>query len=841
MSHKAAAHHLLGTRRSAHAKALVLTFALCVLGSLVLFVWNQLHVQAEQSAAQAALLARVLEDQTAKTFETSEVALSSLAHNPVILERAGPRRAREAAMAQAVAQLPFIRGMALLDGQGQVLASTQPGEAGLQIPLQQLSGRQAQEFTPGRTQLGGLVPGRSLSSMAAAAQATPRGVAFLPYTLAFSHDDGTRALLVALINPDAVANFYQATLESLSYEAVLLSYDGKPLASTNAGSGVQAATALQTPVFKGQAPSRQFGSYIGTGMLGGHEIVSFRTVRNLPLVLVVEEPYSALVARWREDAAALFVAGVALLALVLGLGFSVLRTHRLQKAAQKDMEQAQARIARSEHELAVIMRSVQELIFRTDSEGLLIFVNARWEKLTGQRSDKAVGLRLEKIVDERYKPQLQALLDPQAPLRPRSCQALFRLPNGMEMLCDVAAVPLVRDGRLVGFAGSAVDVTARWKAQQELQTQLAFQHLLFETTPLPMLVTDAHQRVALVNKAWEEFAGKNRYAVLGSELLDFMQRDDAIQQMLGNTQVLQTGQSIRRDAKLVHTDGSYRDMQISKAPVKDAEGGITGVLSIFVDVSEFRAAELATREARDAAEEAVRVKSEFVANMSHELRTPLQSIMGFAELGSLRARATPKLADMFDDIHAAGERMLALVNDLLDVAKLESTLGTIHLERVDLRNLIRPVVRELEPLQHRKKIDLRLQLDDAPLIAKADPVRFQQVIRNVLANAIKFSPEGGRIDLRALLDGQGHIRIDCLDQGPGIPVQELDKIFQPFVQSSKTKDRAGGTGLGLAICSKIIHAMEGSIVASNRSSGGSLFRILLPNRSFCETQPAELL
>ncbi|MPN37508.1 Sensor protein KdpD [bioreactor metagenome] len=185
--------------------------------------------------------------------------------------------------------------------------------------------------------------------------------------------------------------------------------------------------------------------------------------------------------------------------------------------------------------------------------------------------------------------------------------------------------------------------------------------------------------------------------------------------------------------------------------------------------------------------------------------------------------------------------MLALVNDLLDVAKLESPVGSIHTEKIDLRGLIRPVARELEPLLHQKQIDLRLRLEDAPLIAKADPVRFQQVIRNMLANAIKFSPPHGRIDVEGHFDGQGNICVDFLDQGPGVPTQELDKIFQPFVQSSKTKDGSGGTGLGLAICRKIIDAMDGTITAANRPEGGAVFRITLPTRSAQETQPGELL
>ncbi|MDC2862352.1 PAS domain S-box protein [Delftia sp. DT-2] len=109
-----------------------------------------------------------------------------------------------------------------------------------------------------------------------------------------------------------------------------------------------------------------------------------------------------------------------------------------------------------------------------------------------------------------------------------------------------------RGGRLVGFAGSAVDVTARWKAQQELQTQLAFQHLLFETTPLPMLVTDADHRVVLVNKAWEDFFGPGRYAVLGHEIKGLHSRDDALLQIRSNQVVMRSGQRMVLEARLPH-------------------------------------------------------------------------------------------------------------------------------------------------------------------------------------------------------------------------------------------------------------------------------------------------
>jgi signal transduction histidine kinase len=291
---------------------------------------------------------------------------------------------------------------------------------------------------------------------------------------------------------------------------------------------------------------------------------------------------------------------------------------------------------------------------------------------------------------------------------------------------------------------------------------------------------------------------------------------------------------IQFEARTLHPDGSHRDTRVIKTLVPDARGGHAGILSVLMDVSEFREAERATREANDAVQEASRAKSEFVANMSHELRTPLQSIIGFSELGKLRGQANPKLAGMFEDINAAGYRMLALVNDLLDVAKIESTVGTFHLERIDLRGPLRTVVREMTPLVAARRIDLRLDLADAPLLAKADPLRFQQLMRNVIANAVKFSPEGGTVQVRGQVTDDYELHFEVRDQGPGIPEAEIDRIFEAFVQSSTTKDGSGGTGLGLAICRKIAQAHGGQIYAENLHPGAA-FHIHLPMRTIGDT------
>jgi signal transduction histidine kinase len=164
----------------------------------------------------------------------------------------------------------------------------------------------------------------------------------------------------------------------------------------------------------------------------------------------------------------------------------------------------------------------------------------------------------------------------------------------------------------------------------------------------------------------------------------------------------------------------------------------------------------------------------------------------------------------------------------------------MELELSDLRGLVQAVLHELEPLADRRGVRLLSRLPQQPLIAKVDPLRFQQVLRNVLANAIKFSPERGLIEIEAEQILLGDIRLAVADQGPGIPAAELEAIFEAFVQSSQTKDGSGGTGLGLAICRKIIAIHDGRIRAANRAGGGAVFEIILPSPLPGETVPLAL-
>lgn len=800
---------------------------------------NDFRATRATDLAHAAMLARILEDQATRTVETAELALDALASAPALESAdADPRHMGEA-LGQALTGLSFLRGLAVVDAGGRVIASTQGGDAEIFIDV----GRLGAKVAINRSVLGTLTPGRSLQGVRLHSQPTqsPAGVAFLPMLHGYKNQAGHELILVALLNPDSLSNFQHLTLESDSFSSVVASFDGQILATSGAAAELMGTRVHQRiPVFTQYLPRKEYATYQGAGVLGEQQLVGFRASGTKPLVVIVEESSRSAVNRWLVESRALLGIGMALVLLVLGLTFAVWRGVRTREMARLAVDAAHARVAQSERELSVLVRSVQELIFRTDASGVITYVNARWTAFTGEGAGGALGRKLHEIVDPQSRNDVLRVLDPGSVEGVRACQVLARFAQGKDMVFQLAVVPLMAEGRVTGFAGSAVDITERCMAQQQLQAQIAFQELLVETSPLPISVTDAEDRLVRVNKAWEEYKGKSRQSVLGQELARCIPPDEAKVHHSANTQLLRWGGRALVETKVRHGDGSRRDTRIAKAAIEDEHGRVTGVLSILMDVSEFREAERATREARDAAEEASRAKSEFVANMSHELRTPLQSILGFAELGMLRGRAQPKLAEMFEDVHLAGKRMLTLVNDLLEVSKLESTVGTFHLERIDLRGVVRPVIRELEPLLERSHLMMDVDMSETPLVAKADPLRFQQVIRNLVANAIKFSPPGSTITLQGFMDPQGQVHLVVQDEGPGIPNSELESIFEAFVQSSKTKDGSGGTGLGLAICRKIVEAMGGQIYARNVPASGAAFHIILPARGQTETMSAPL-
>ena len=257
--------------------------------------------------------------------------------------------------------------------------------------------------------------------------------------------------------------------------------------------------------------------------------------------------------------------------------------------------------------------------------------------------------------------------------------------------------------------------------------------------------------------------------------------------------------------------------------------GQAAVMAICLDITARKQAELAWRDAKTAAEAARRAQQQFLANMSHELRTPLHAVLSYAGFGLTKAGtvSSEKLQQYFCQIDRSGKVLLAQLNDLLDLAKLEAGKMTFAFERIDLNPLLAYVADEFRALGDERQVVIDVLTPATPTRLRLDTTRLGQVIRNLVGNAVKFAPGGSTITIRLECRAQMAVVSVC-DQGPGIPPDELETVFDRFVQSSTTATGAGGTGLGLAICYEIITAHGGRMWAENQPNGGARFAFALP-------------
>jgi two-component system, NarL family, sensor histidine kinase BarA len=237
--------------------------------------------------------------------------------------------------------------------------------------------------------------------------------------------------------------------------------------------------------------------------------------------------------------------------------------------------------------------------------------------------------------------------------------------------------------------------------------------------------------------------------------------------------------------------------------------------------------------------ESNRLKSEFLANVSHELRTPLNSILGFAEL--LRdgpAAADPKALRYIQNIVGSGKNLLDLINDLLDLAKIEAGRMEVRAEKLSLNDLFEGLLSILKPLSEKKELVIEEEVAPDVPILQTDPAKLQQILYNLLSNAIKFSPNGGRIELGAQRTDETHVRIQVRDQGPGIPLEMQQTLFEKFRQLDASHTRQhGGTGLGLSISRELTQLLGGRIDLTSVPDQGATFWITLPLSISAEAKP----
>ena len=280
--------------------------------------------------------------------------------------------------------------------------------------------------------------------------------------------------------------------------------------------------------------------------------------------------------------------------------------------------------------------------------------------------------------------------------------------------------------------------------------------------------------------------------------------------------------------RVVWPDGTVHWLQESGDVVRDRNGTPVHMLGVVQDITKRKEAEWALTEAKEEAENANRAKSQFLSSMSHELRTPMNAILGFAQLLELEELSAEQ-RDGVEEIMRAGNHLLALINEVLDLARIEAGRVNLSIEGVNLAQVLNECRSLMEPLLHKHNVTLHCEpLPREPLYVRADFMRLKQIMLNLLSNACKYNRHGGSVSVYMDLVGHERVRINVKDSGPGISVERQGELFQPFSRLVDDKSGIEGTGIGLVITKQLIELMGGNIGVISQAGEGANFWVEIP-------------
>lgn len=482
----------------------------------------------------------------------------------------------------------------------------------------------------------------------------------------------------------------------------------------------------------------------------------------------------------------------------------------------------------SEKKYRLLVENQTDMIVKFDEAGDLLFVSPSVCKTFNRTSQELMGSPFIGLFDDHGRQQfLDAIKKVTVPPHNSFVEIFAETIDGGRYQAWLNTALLDAEGRLDSVIGVGRDIHAQKLAEGAIRRLSR----AIEASPASVVITDPNGTIEYVNPKFVEVTGFSSEETLGNNprILNSGTQPSEMYDTLWET--ISSGREWRGEFCNRKKNGEIYWESAAIAPVSDETGKITHYVAVKEDITDRRKYEKTLEKARKSAEAAAQAKSLFLANMSHEIRTPLNAVLGFIDL-SLEDASLPDLHREYLGIaQNSAKSLLGIINDILDISKLESGKVTLEKRPFDLRRLLEQIRESMNIIIQEKQLDLLLDLDPSVSgLFVGDDSRLRQVVVNLLNNAIKFTDKGHvLIRVKPAEEEKDGFHFMVEDTGIGIPGERLGAIFEPFTQADQTMTRRfGGTGLGTAICRELVELMGGRIWVASEEGTGTWFHFILP-------------